>query len=135
MQNTKENLFNLGLVWLRVLMGLGIASHGYAKIFGGGIAGLAEGVANLGFPQPEFFAWAAALSEFAGGICIALGLFTRVAALSVFVTMGVAAFLAHKADPFNVKELALLYWTVAGALIMTGGGAFTLDRLLFKNKK
>lgn len=130
----KESLSHLGLLWLRVLMGAGIASHGYGKVLGGGVSGMVDGVAKMGFPMPEVFAWAAALAEFAGGICIVLGLFTRVSALFVFVTMTVAAFVAHAADPFKVKELALAYWTMAGTLICTGGGGLSLDRM-FCGKK
>ena len=123
-----------GLLWLRMLMGLGIAHHGYGKIFGGRIAQFTEGVAKLGFPMPEVFAWAAALSEFVGGLCIALGLKTRVAALCVFMTMSVAAFLRHAADPFSVKELALAYWTMAGALILMGSGPYALDTLINRRR-
>ena len=88
-------------------MGSGIAYHGYGKVFGGDITPLTQGVTAMGFPYPEVFAWAAALSEFLGGICIVLGLFTRPAAFFVFATMSVAAFIAHKADPLQTKELAL----------------------------
>jgi putative oxidoreductase len=124
-------LHDLGLLWLRLLMGAGIASHGYQKIFGGMMPHFAEGVGKMGFPMPEAFAWAAALSEFAGGICVALGLGTRVAALVVFATMSVAWFKAHAADPFQTKELALAYWTMAGALILLGGGGYALEAKLF----
>jgi len=96
----KERFQAIGLLWLRVLMGLGIASHGYQKIFGGYVAKLAEGVAQMGFPVPILFAWAAALSEFAGGLLVALGLGTRIAALFVFFTMSVAVFLHHASVPF-----------------------------------
>jgi putative oxidoreductase len=98
---------NIGLLVLRVLMGLGIASHGYQKLFTPGILDkFTAGVERLGFPAPGFFAWLAALSEFAGGIFIALGLGTRLSALFVFFTMCVAFFRAHAADPFNLKEPA-----------------------------
>lgn len=113
-------------------MGLGMAYHGYGKIFGGNIEGFAEGVAALGFPAPLLFAWLAALAEFLGGIFIALGLLTRPAASIVFITMGVAAFMRHGADPFKVKELALLYLVMSGALIFTGSGKFGLDNLFNK---
>ena len=132
MDKFKEYLPDIGLLWLRVLMGLGIANHGYGKVFGGKIDRFAEGVASMGFPVPEFFAWAASLSEFLGGICIALGLFTRPAAFFVFVTMGVAAFIRHGADPLKRKELALAYWTISGALMFLGSGKFSLDYLIRK---
>ena len=131
-KNMSTNLHDVGLLWLRILMGAGIAHHGYGKIFGGYLPMLTQGVAKMGLPFPEVMAWAAALSEFAGGICVALGLFVRPAALFVFITMSVAAFIAHKADPLDVKELALAYWTMAGALIFLGGGKYSLTSLVKK---
>ncbi|HSV43431.1 MAG TPA: DoxX family protein [Candidatus Bathyarchaeia archaeon] len=127
-----NKLYSFGLLWLRVLMGAGIAYHGFGKIFGGGIAGFAQGVAAMGFPFPEIFAWMAALSEFAGGIAVVLGLGTRVASGLIFFTMSVAAFVAHGQDSFAVKELALCYWTMAGALVLLGPGTWSADRFIFK---
>lgn len=115
-------------------MGAGIASHGWQKVFGGYMAKFAEGVAALGFPAPALFAWAAACSELVGGLCILLGLGTRIAAGFVFSTMTVAAFLQHAKDPFSVKELALAYWTMAGTLILVGGGSFSLEARLRRRK-
>jgi len=135
MDKLKEYLPDIGLLWLRVLMGLGIANHGYGKVFGGKIDRFAEGVASMGFPMPEFFAWAASLSEFIGGICIILGLFTRPAALFIGMTMAVAAFIKHGADPLKKKELALAYWTISGALMFLGAGRFSLDYLIFNRYK
>ena len=132
----KEGLCHLGLLWLRVLAGSGMAYHGYGKVFGGQMAMMIPGVAKMGFPMPEFFAWAAALSEFVGGICLVLGLGTRIAAFFILITMSVAAFITHAADPFQVKELAFAYWTAAGALLLTGAGAFSGDARFFgKNTK
>lgn len=128
----KEIFQSLGLLWLRVLAGAGIAYHGYGKVFGGHMGQMTEGVAKLGFPMPEVFAWAAALSEFGGGILLILGLGTRIGAFFIFSTMTVAAFVQHAQDPFQVKELALAYWTAAGALFFTGAGALSFDNLFRK---
>lgn len=130
--NWKQTFSDLGLLELRILIGLGMSWHGYQKIFGGFIHKLAEGVAGMGFPFSQVFAWLAALSEFAGGILIVLGLGTRFAALSIFISMSVAAFIAHAADPLAVKELALAYWGAAGALLLTGPGSLSLDRIFHK---
>lgn len=126
----KDKLRDMGLLWLRMIAGAGIAYHGYGKVFGEWMPKFIEGVGEMGFPMPMVFAWAAALSEFVGGILLAAGLGTRFAAAAIFGTMAVAAFVAHAADPLQKKELALAYWTIAGALMMTGGGRFSLDSKL-----
>ena len=132
MKESNANWQDLGLLFLRVMMGAGIAYHGYGKVFGGHMPMLIDGVTKMGLPFPEMMAWAAALSEFAGGILVVLGLFTRPAALAIFVTMTVAAFVTHKADPLQVKELALAYWTMSGALVFLGGGSFSVAGLIKK---
>jgi putative oxidoreductase len=123
-----------GLLCLRVLAGLGIAWHGYGKIFGGQMEGFTGNVAAMGFPLPEVFAWLAVLSEFAGGICLVLGLKTRVAAFFILMTMSAAAFILHGNDPFSVKELALAYWTAALTLMLTGAGSLSLDGWLSRKR-
>ncbi len=126
---------NVGLLVLRVLSGLGMATHGYGKIFAEGrIEQFAEGVEAMGFPAPLLFAWLAALSEFVGGLFLAAGFLTRYAALLIFGTMTVAAFIAHSGDPFSERELALLYWTVSLAIIFLGAGQYAVDALLKKNR-
>ena len=128
MAKLKELGLHLGLLWLRILMGAGIAYHGYGKVFGGMMERFTQGVTQMGFPAPEVFAWAAALSEFLGGLFIIIGFLTRPAAFFVFFTMSVAAFITHSTDPLDVKELALAYWVMASALILTGPGKFSIDR-------
>lgn len=131
MDSWREMSLNIGLLWLRVLMGLGISIfHGYGKVFGGRMEQFTEGVAKMGFPAPDFFAWAAAFSEFIGGILLVLGLGTRLAAFFVFMTMSVAAFIRHAPDTFDVKETALLYWIIAMAIFLTGPGFFSLDNII-----
>ncbi len=131
MNELKEKMIPVGLLWLRVLTGLGIATqHGFGKVFGGNMGQFAEGVAELGFPFAIFFAWMTALTEFFGGILIASGLGTRVAAGFLFINMAVAAFLRHAPDPFGRKELALAYWMASGAILLLGPGKYSLDNLI-----
>ena len=138
MDSWRDKSQNVGLLWLRVLMGLGISMfHGYGKVFGGRMEQFADGAAKMGFPAPDLFAWGAALSEFLGGILIALGIGTRIAAFFVFCTMTVAAFVRHADDPVDVKELALIYGVIAMAILLLGPGRFSLDYFIcrfFKNK-
>ena len=69
-----------------------------------------------------------------------LGLMTRPAAFLLGFAMVVAAFQVHGADPFfmaggNAKEPAILYLIPAVVLILTGAGNFSLDSLIFKEKR
>ncbi len=124
----KEFWSELGVFGLRVSSGLMMATHGYAKIFGGRMEKFTEGVDAMGFPFPAFFAWAAALSELIGGVTLALGLGTRVSALLIYMTMLVAAFIRHGQDPFAKKELALLYLAIMFFFLLYGGGKWAIDR-------
>ncbi len=87
-----------------------------------------NGVTAMGFPLPVLFAWAASLSEFAGGLTIAAGLFTRASALFLGFTMTIAAFVAHAADPFAKKEMALLYLAACTLIFFCGAGKYSLDK-------
>ena len=94
----KDSGRNLALFLLR-LSGLYLAlGHGWGKISGllAGTSKFPDGLTEMGFPMPLVFAWIAALTEVVGGLFIATGLFTRVAALFAGFTMFVAAFVAHK---------------------------------------
>ena len=90
-------------------------------------------VADLGFPAPTFFAWAAALSEVAGGVLLALGLCTRFAGFFLACTLGVAAFVFHKipvASVYTTQHITLLYFWVFVYYTLAGAGRLSLDGLL-----
>jgi len=135
MGSKREALRDAGLLWLRLIMGACIASHGYGKLFGDHFAKFTESVGALGLPGFSADQWAhlAAWSEFAGGIFIMMGLATRAAAFMVLCTMCVAVFRVHWNDPFDVKEKALAYLTMAGALMLTGAGRFSIDAALLSH--
>ena len=72
----------------RFVFGVSLALfHGYGKIFEGKVQGLTNTVAGMGFPAPSFFAWAASIAEFFGGILVALGFLTRPAAAMCAATV------------------------------------------------
>lgn len=122
---------DLGLLIFRLFVGLTMAfSHGLGKM--PPPEPLIAGVEAMGFPVAIAFAWAAGLSEFIGALLLASGLFTRIAASFIGFTMGVAAFVAHGADPFAKKEMALLYLAASVMFIFTGAGKYSLDSIVRK---
>ncbi|MCP4035922.1 MAG: DoxX family protein [bacterium] len=122
-------LSQLGLAVVRVVAGLSLAfSHGLGKL--PPPSGFVNLVASLGLPVPQAFAWAAGMSEFVGGLLLAIGLMTRPAAALIVATMAVAIFGYHAGDPYTKVELAALYGSVALCFSFTGSGRFGLDRVV-----
>jgi putative oxidoreductase len=120
---------DVGLLVLRLMAGLALAfAHGINKIPPS--EGFIGGVEALGFPLPVFFGWSAGIAEFVGGLCLAVGLLTRPAALLIAFTMAVAFFLQHAADDFATKEKAFLFGGIALLFLLTGGGRFSVDSFL-----
>jgi putative oxidoreductase len=117
---------DLGLLLLRLWFGTVLAlAHGFSKV--SDLPKFIASVSKHGIPLPEVTAPFAALSELAGGLLLALGLFTRPAGLAVCATMLVAAFHVHGADPFKKQEFALAYAAAGLALALTGPGRFSVD--------
>ena len=123
---------NAGITLLRIFSGIAMAfGHGASKLPPG--EGLIERTAQMGFPAPALFAWAAALSEFGGGILLALGLFTRLSGLFIAITMLVAFVGVHLSDPFAAQEKALLYLFIGLGFMLTGSGDWSLDSYFRKD--
>jgi putative oxidoreductase len=151
----KAKAVDLGLLILR-LAGLYIATHGWGKVAmmtGGQAEMMVGGVGRLGFPAPVVFAWAATLAEFAGGLFVAVGLFTRYAAGFAAFTMFVAAFFQHHAPAqflswlgiaplaedvrkgFGNPELAFVYLLIFLAVALIGPGTLSIDGFLAKRRE
>jgi putative oxidoreductase len=120
---------DLGLLILRLGFGLSLAfGHGLGKLPPS--EGFISATGEMGFPLPTLFAWAAALSEFVGGILIALGLATRPAAFFAGVTMAVAAFVRHGGEPFSGMEKPFLFLVAFVGLLIAGAGRYAIDHYL-----
>ena len=131
---TNSRSTDLGLLVLRVFTGLALAlAHGRGKFPPS--ERFIDGVARVGFPLPEVFAWGAAGSELIGGTLLALGLLTRPSAALIAFTMGTAAFIRHAPDPFSGKEKALLFGLVALLFVLAGAGRYSIDALLRGGKR
>jgi len=118
----------------RVFVGLAMAfAHGIGKLLPS--ERFIAGVANMGFPLPVVFAYAAAFSEGIGGILLAVGLLTRPSAFFILLTMLTAGFIRHSDDPFSTMEKSLLYAALALVFVAVGGGRYSVDAWLRKKWK
>jgi putative oxidoreductase len=131
-------LTNLGLLALRVTLGLVFLGHGAQKsvgAFGGpGFAGATGFIGNLGFRPARLWAGLAVGGELLAGALYLLGLFTPVAGLLVLGTMGVAIAKVHGPKGFFAQnggyEYNLVLIIAALALTLVGPGAYSLDHVL-----
>lgn len=72
----------------------------------------------------------AVFSEFFCSVLTIAGLFTRVSLIPLIITMFVAGFVHHSADPFAQKEKALLFLLIFVFLFITGPGRYSLSRII-----
>ncbi len=122
---------DLGILILRVSMSILMLSHGFPKLMK-----LFSG-AKIAFPDPIGIGATGSLtlavfSEFFCSLLILVGFKTRFAAIPLAITMFVAAFVVHGADPFGRKEKALVYLISYIFLFITGSGRFSLDAIFSK---
>lgn len=127
-----------GLLLLRLVVGLTMAAHGSQKLFGwfggGGPAGTAAFFGSLGYRAPAAAALIAGVTELAGGLALAGGFLTPLAALGIVVVMLNAIESVKLRYGFFAGaggyELELLLLTTAVALAATGPGRWSLDRAI-----
>lgn len=125
----------LGLLIIRVIVGLYYAAHGAQKAFGwfggGGPAGTGAFFEQIGIKPGKPLALLAGLGEFIGGILFLLGFLTPLAALLIIVPMIVAIKTVHgKNGLFSDKggiEYNLVLIAVALGITLSGPGSISLD--------
>jgi putative oxidoreductase len=121
----------LSWLLLRCACGLILAVHGWGKISRGAEA-MAQAFAKMGYSEPVALIYFLILVEFAGGLAIAAGLFTRFFAAMVTIEMAVIMFVHYLPNGFSWLnrgyEFVLLWGLVSLAIWWRGGGPYSLDR-------
>ena len=126
---------DVGLVILRLVVGLTVAAHGTQKLFGWfggyGLAGTGGFFEQLGFRPGKVQAALAGLAELGGGLLLATGLATPVGAALITMVMVVAIGSVHLPKGFWVSdggfEYNLLVVASVFALACTGPGEYSID--------
>jgi putative oxidoreductase len=131
-----ERLGEFGWAFLRIVYGAWYIPHGMQKLFGmwgGNVEALAKTIeSKVGWSPGMFWAYTIGSLEFFGGILLVLGLLTRPVAVGFIIFMYVAAF--HFNNQFGWwwtkagMEMPLLLLGIGIAILIRGGGAYSLDR-------
>jgi putative oxidoreductase len=121
----------LTLLLLRCGLAVVFIYHGYPKLFGS-TERFVESFQAIGLPA--YVVYVAGAIEFVGGVALALGLFTPVAGLLLLLDMAAALWkynLNEGIYAVREYELPLILGLASLAVAATGGGQYSLDRLIF----
>jgi putative oxidoreductase len=129
---------DLGILLLRVTVGMAMAGHGTQKVFGwfGGYGpdGTCHFMEAMGFRPGRRHALAAGYVELVAGLFLAIGFLTPLAAAMVASVMVVAAAAVHWKNGFfitsNGYEFNLVLGVAALSIAFTGPGALSLDSMI-----
>ncbi|RLQ97391.1 DoxX family protein [Falsibacillus albus] len=132
-------LGSLGILIIRLVVGLSFAGHGAQKLFGWfgghGLEGTGGFFESIGIKPGKSMAAMAGLMEAVGGMLFALGLLTPLAAMFIIIPMIVAIVKVHGANGFwatqNGYEYNLILIVLALGIALTGAGSYSLDAILF----
>jgi putative oxidoreductase len=128
--------YDVGLLIVRVCLGVTLAAHGLNKFFGGGrIPGTARWFESIGMKPGRFHALIAATAETTAGIGLALGLLTPIPAAGFVALMLVAAWTVHRPNGFFIVkegwEYNLVLAVTAVGIATLGPGKLSIDYLIF----
>jgi putative oxidoreductase len=119
---------------MRFATGAILVPHGVQKILNTPIAKFAPNIAAKGLPFPEAFAYLTYFAESVAPVCLAIGLFTRIAAAVVGIEMLVIVFLFQWQFGYfwtnRGYEFALLWAVLCIAIFFKGGGRYSVDRMI-----
>lgn len=126
---------DIGVLILRLVVGLTLLAHGVNHIFGGGgISGTARWFEGLGLRPGPLHAWSSALIEIIAGAGITLGLLTPLSCAAGIGVMTVAGLVAHRKNGFFVFREGYEYVLVLGAIALViaiiGPGRLSIDQTI-----
>jgi putative oxidoreductase len=127
---------DLGLLIIRIALGLMIAAHGYNHFFGGGrLPGAGRWFDSLGIRPGIFHAWVTAVVEVGAGVMFAAGLLTPLAAAGIVGILSVAGIVVHRPNGFFIVKEGYEYVLVASLTVTgvsaIGPGRWSIDHAVF----
>ncbi|HUQ56809.1 DoxX family protein [Lentzea sp.] len=121
----------------RIAIGVIFIAHGWQKFTEFGMAGTAGSFDKMGVPLPTLSAWFAASVELVGGVALIAGVALPVVGVLLAFDMVGAWIIVHLPNGLIGEGGAELVIALGAAALALGfnGGAYSLDRVLFKNNK
>jgi len=125
---------------LRLILGLGLAYHGFPKLFSAaGQASFIGMMQSMGVPAPGLMVWVVGILEFVGGLLLVVGAFTGIVSavivIEIIINLVVALFRGGFPQPLPGQqplpgvEVSLVYMAGLLALILGGAGVYSIDQM------
>jgi putative oxidoreductase len=134
--NLYEAFAPYSYAFMRFCTGAILVPHGYMKLFAGTAVGTSAATAKLGLEPALAWAYAVGGVEFFGGLLLAIGLLTRVAAVAIIVEMVVIVFFVLWPNGYfwtkQGYEFALLWLLLSIGIFFRGGGRYSVDGIVGK---
>lgn len=131
-----EAMMPVAATFVRVVVGIMFLMHVSVKLKIGAAAVAANFMAKNGLEPALLFAYAAIALEIVGGICLIVGLFTRLFAAALAIEMLIALLFVHLPKGYAAGgggyEYVLLIGAVCFVIAMRGGGPYSVDRMIGK---
>ena len=133
-----ERQLGIGLLVLRIALGLVFIVHGGQKLFVAGFGGTTQMLSQMNIPAAGLLGPLLAIVEPLAGAALVLGLLTRVAALAVAVDMLSAILLFHRLHGFFVPmgiEFPMMLSAAGLTLAALGAGPLSVDHALARRRR
>jgi putative oxidoreductase len=129
---------DLALLLLRIIVGIVFIFHGSQKLFSIGIPGMTAGFTKFGVPIPGVTAPFISILEFAGGIALMTGLWTRAFAVLLACDMLGAMAFVHFKNGFSLPtgyEFVFVLCGICLTLALAGAGSLSADAALSRRSR
>lgn len=124
---------SVGTLVARIIVGIYFMIHSYELFNADAMKDFADFLSkDLHFPYPLLMAYLRTSIEFFGGLMLVLGIYTRIAAILIMLTMLVATFTAGKGDIFGDAELNIIYVGFCITIFLMGSGKHSIQKYFLK---
>lgn len=136
-----KNFFSSDGLWqdnavtvARIMVGSFMIYHGIEIFDRSKMAEYAKWFTDMKMPNPLLMAYLGKACELIAGCLLFVGLFTRIASLILAITMLIITFGIGEGRFYMEEQHPFLFVLFALIFFFSGGGKWSLDRLIFKPK-
>ena len=130
-----KGLWQNGLAIIRMITGAFLIYHSTQALETADMEGFAKWLDDRHFPFPAFMAYAGKGAELLGGVCLVLGLFTRLATILLICTFSFITFVMGGGKIFTDAQHPFMFVLMALVFLFSGPGKWSLDERFFNRSK